>query len=305
MKITRRLESTVPLVALLLAGCGQRSQVLGPGTSDSSVQEATAAEEARRHPELVDDGLYEIQAQAQTEVSGTTAAIDPLFFWREILRIERSYEFAFADTDSTGQPATAVVTVHKRLGGWFNVLAKDGTGEGGPTEGHVVRKPLRDHWVRRVLLKRVASGEGLERRPWRIAAVSSVDITSRDAQTRLLSLRIQSGDLDTTVTNPLAFWRLRRLIRLEPEAQVQITAVTEAHDDVVVLYARNRRMRFHNNGDGTHTITWTAAALTGLHHVGVNALSHGTLYDDEAAYDSRTWILPYLTAPTEMAELAP
>ena len=86
---------------------------------------------------------------------------------------------------------------------------------------------------------------------------------------------------------------------------MQITVVTEAHDDVVVLYARNRRMRFHNNGDGTHTITWTAAALAGLHHVGVNALSHGTLYDDEAVYDSQTWILPYLIAPTEMAELAP
>ena len=116
---------------------------------------------------------------------------------------------------------------------------------------------------------------------------------------------IQSGDLDTTVTNPLAFWRLRRLIRLEPVSQVTLTATTQAHDDIVVLYSRERRARFHNNGDGTYTLTWSAGSLAGLHHLGVNALSHGTLYDDQAVYDSQTWILPYLVNPSEVADLAP
>ena len=305
MSNTRRTSCIAPLVILLLAGCGDRNSVTAPTSGDSGAQQSAAAEELARHPELVDDGLYETQTQAQTDASsGTAAAIDPLFFWREILRIQRSYEFAFADTDSTGRPTTILVTVHKRLGGWFNVLAKGGAPEGSPTEGHVVRKPLRDHWVRRVLLKRVHP-DGSELRPWRVAAVSGVNVTSRDAQTRLLSLRIQSGDLDTTLADPLVFWRLRRVLRLEPEAPVTLTATTEAHDDVVVLYARDRRSRFHNNGDGTYTATWSAAALSGLHHLGVNALSHDTLYDDEAPYDSQTWILPYVVAPTELAELAP
>src|SRR5439155_19734444 len=121
-------------------------------------------------------------------------------------------------------PTTAVLTVHKRLSGWFNILAKDSVTEGSPTEGQVVRKSLHDHWVRRILLKRIAPTTGSELRPWRIAAVSGVEVTSRDAQTRLQSLRVQSGDLDTTMTRPLAFWRLRRVLRLEANAQVTLTA---------------------------------------------------------------------------------
>jgi hypothetical protein len=278
---------------------------MAPVEGESAAQQS-ASEEVARHPELVEDGIYETQTQAQTSAdAGTAAAIDPLFFWREILRVQRTVTFAFADTDSTGQPSTAVVTVHKRLGGWFNVLARDPGSEGSPTDGHVVRKELRDHWVRRVLLKRVSRlGEG-ELRPWRVAAVSGVEVTSRDGDTRLVSLRVQSGLLDTTITDPLAFWRLRRVIRLEPEALVTLTATTQAHDDVVVLYARDRRARFHGNDDGTHTLTWTASALAGLRHIGVNALSHGTLYDDQAPYDSQSWILPYVVAPTELADLAP
>jgi hypothetical protein len=301
MKMQRSF--TAPLLVLLLIGCGGKSEVLSPTSTDSQAQQ-TAAQEVARNPELVDDGLYETQTQAQTNAaSGTAAAIDPLFFWREILRVQRFYEYAFADTDSTGQPTTAVVTIHKRLGGWFNVLASNPGGD--PTDGHVVRKTLRDHWVRRLLLKRVERISGIEGRPWRVAAVSGIEVTSRDAQTRLLSLRVQSGTLDTTITGPLAFWRLRRVIRLEPEASVTLTATTQANDDVVVLYARDRRARFHNNGDGTHTITWTASAVAGLRHLGVNALSHGTLFDDEAPYDSQTWIVPYVVAPTELADMAP
>ena len=302
MKIDHRLSLIGPLAALLLAGCGHNDQVLAPSPGDPSAQQTAASAEVARHPELVEDGIYD--SPTQTDAStGTAAAIDPLFFWRQISTVERAYEIAFADTDSTGRPTTAIVTVHKRLGGWFNVLAGDGGPEGSPTEGHVVRKPLHDHWVRRVLLKRVDGMDG-ERRPWRIAAVSGVKITSRDGETRLTSLRVQSGDFDTTVTDPLAFWRLRRILRFQPEAQVTLTATTLLNDDVVVLYAGDRRFRFHANGDGTYVGTWTARALSGVHHLGVNALSHGTLYDDQAPYDSQTWIVPYIVVPTELADLA-
>ena len=301
MKWVHRLRAA-PLAILLLAGCGTDSRVLAPTPDPSTTDQAAASDEVALHAEMVEDGLYE--SAAQTDASAGTAAIDPLFFWRQILRVERTFEFAFADTDSVGRPTTAVVTVHKRLAGWFNVVAGDDASEGSPTEGHVVKKPLRDHWVRRVLLKRITVPEG-ERRRWRIAAISGVKVTSRAAVTRLESLRVQSGDLDTTVTDPLAFWRLRRLLRFAPESEITLTATTLAENDVVVLYAGDRRRRFHSNGDGTYTATWSARALAGVHHLGVNALSHGTLYDDEAPYDSQAWILPYVVAPTELADLAP
>ena len=171
--MSRRRTFAIPLLALLLAGCGSRGQVMAPGSGDSMAQ-STAADEVGRHPELIEDSVYETQTQAQTQAQasaaeGISATIDPLFFWREILRVQRTVTFAFSDTDSTGQPTRAVVTVHKRLSGSFNVLARDpGSAD---TTAHVIRKPLHDHWVRRILLRRV---ERLERenRPWRIAAVS-------------------------------------------------------------------------------------------------------------------------------------
>jgi hypothetical protein len=302
VSMNRRWTYAIPLLALLLAGCGSKDQVVAPDSGESMAQ-STAADEVGRHPELIEDSVYETQTQAQASAAeGVSATIDPLFFWREILRVQRTVTFAFSDTDSTGQPTRAVVTVHKRLSGSFNVLARDpGTED---TTVHVIRKPLHDHWVRRVLLRRVTRLER-ENRPWRIAAVSGVEVTSRDGDTRLVSLRIQSGTLDTTITDPLAFWRLQRVIRLDPDASVTLTATTQASDDVVVFYARDRRVRFHDQGDGTHTLTWTTGSLAGLRHVGVNALSHGTLFDDEAPYDSQTWIVPYVVAPTELAELAP
>ena len=43
----------------------------------------------------------------------------------------------------------------------------------------------------------------------------------------------------------------------------------------------------------------------GLHHIGVNALSNGTLFDDEAPYDSDAWILPHTFFPESLAEFLP
>jgi hypothetical protein len=132
---------------------------------------------------------------------------------------------------------------------------------------------------------------------WRVVATSGIEITSRDAETRIVSLRVQSGALDTTLTDPLAFHRLRRVIRFEPGAEVTLTATTRNADDVVLLYLRDRRGRFHNNGDGTHTAVFRAPDHLGLRHLGVNALSRGTLFDADARYDSHAWIEPYVVHP--------
>ena len=43
--------------------------------------------------------------------------------------------------------------------------------------------------------------------------------------------------------------------------------------------------------------------LAGVHHLGVNALSRGAIFDDRAPYDSQAWILPYVVRPTELADL--
>jgi len=78
-------------------------------------------------------------------------------------------------------------------------------------------------------------------------------VTSRDAHTEIVSLRIQSGPLDTTVTDPLALFRLRRVLRFGSGDEVKVTMTTGRNDDVALLYLRGMRFRLRNNGDNTYS----------------------------------------------------
>ncbi|HEY6572104.1 MAG TPA: hypothetical protein VI198_02195 [Candidatus Eisenbacteria bacterium] len=253
-------------------------------------------------PDFLDDGLYDAATPTNLAPSlraplaapgAAGAAIEPFTFWRSITGHTRTFEFAFADSDSTGRPTSAVVTLTRTFTGTFNIVPRDPSNPDLPDTDLVVHKPLEDRWVRRLLMKRVALGPGM--RPfWRLAAASGVEVTSKDATTLITSVRVQTATKDTTLTDPLAFIPLRRVLRFAPDDSVTITVTTPRTDDVVLLYHHDRRARLANNGDGTYTGKFRAGLFSGWRHFGVNALSHGTLYDDAAAYDSKAWIYPYV-----------
>ena len=137
---------------------------------------------------------------------------------------------------------------------------------------------------------------------WRVAAVSGVEVTSKDHTTEVLSLRLQSGALDTTLTHPLAFIQLRGLLKLQVGAGVTLTVTTGRNDDVVVLHHNDLRFRLHNNGDNAYSGQFrTGLFARGLQHFGVDAMSNGTLFDDALPYDSQIWVLPYVIAPELLA----
>jgi hypothetical protein len=91
------------------------------------------------------------------------------------------------------------------------------------------------------------------------------------------------------------------VLHFDRDDSVTVTATTLRNDDIVVIQHRHRRLRFHNNGDNTYTGVFRAAFLARVNHAGVNALSRGTLFDDEEPYDSQAWILPYVVRPTVLA----
>lgn len=308
MRAPLSIAATLILATSLLAGCGGNNAVNAPGSpgGSSSADEAEIAATMAAAPEAIEDGEFEREDVSTVTGAQGTAAIRPLRFWRTIRDVDRRFEFAFADSDSAGRPTTAVVTIRKRLLGRFNILVGEPGSDGTLPDSalHVIHKPLEDHWVRHLLLKRVRVNEH-ERAVWKVVATSGVKVTSRDAVTRIESLRVQSGDLDTTITDPSRFLHLRRILRLEPGAEVMLTATTLAADDVVFLQLRDHRLRFRANGDNTYTGVWTVRALTGLRHFGVNALAHGTLFDDEAPYDSQAWLLPFVVRPDQVAEQLP
>jgi hypothetical protein len=140
---------------------------------------------------------------------------------------------------------------------------------------------------------------------WKIVAASAVRITSKDATAHIASVRVQSGALDTTLTAPLELFRLRGLLQFAPDTPVTITVTTTHNNDVVLLYAANSRLRFKNNGDGTYVGTWSTPNLVGLRHVGINALTHGTLYDDTAPYDSQAWMVPFVVVGQQLGDYLP
>jgi hypothetical protein len=316
MRPTRASALALLLLTGLLAGCSKNNNPANPlatgaGTTPSSDQ-ALVTSAIAASPQAIEDGLADADFQTTLDSpTGVAAAIQPITYWRTITRRDRTFEFQFGDNDANGKPTTAFVTIHKLLVGQFNILVgtPDLGGEPPISDRAVIHKPLEDHWVRRVTLKRVRLEGDTGDPVWRIVAISGVKVTSKDATTNIMSLRIQAADLDTTIFDPLAFQRLRRVLRFDAGTKVLLTVTTGRNDDVVVLHHRDRRFRFHKNGDNTYTGAWTTgtgAPFPGLQHVGINALSHGTLFDDKAPYDSQSWIFPYSLEPESMmAEFLP
>jgi hypothetical protein len=284
------------LAGLALAGCGRSTgstqASTAPPTGDDQAQVAGVLAE---NPDYVNEDLYQSpQAEAYDESMGL-AAIQPLRFWREITGVETSFDTQFGPPDSTGQPTSALVTIHRHLTGTFNIVA--GVVTPTDTSRSLVQKPLNDAWTRRIALVRLPDRIDPAISRWRLAGTSGVDVRTRDGVTRVQSLRIQTADLDTTITDPLELHRLRRMLLLPLDGEVTLTATTGNATDVVLFYGHDSRRRFRNNGDGTFTFSFIAGRYIGLRNFGVDALSHGTLFDDTAPYDSNAWIFGYVVVP--------
>lgn len=317
MKATFQTSLLVLLATTLLSGCGAQNPITGSDPRDDGAaidDQAQVSGQLAGSPDLIDEAVFSAEVDAEVATDGRrdgpggmpgpggirdSLRRPPLRFWRRITDVRRSFEFAYRDTDSTGRPTVAFVTVNKVLTGTFNVARPPQDSLSRPV---VVRKPLVDHWVRHLVLHRV-DVEGFDRPQWRIVGTSGVQITSRAAATRIVSVRIRAGVHDTTIVDPLAIFRLRRVLAFESDDSVSVTVTTLRNDDVVVLQLRDRHVPFRNNGDNTYSFRLRTGMLRGVHHLGINALSRGTLFDDAAAYDSQAWILPFVVRPNELADL--
>ncbi len=304
-----------------LTGCSQTGTPVSSSGGGWSAEQASVSSTLSSTPDLIDDGQMESEdvglVNAGPAADGALAAIRPYRFWRTIDGIERRFEFAFADSDSAGRPTTAVVTVHKVLRGSFNIVAGAPGEDGAPGDSsrRLVRKRLVDHWTRRILLRRVErhngeGGEGTDSVRWRVAATSAVKVRSAlpesDAgHAKILSLRVQSGAVDTTLSNPLEFFHLRGMLKLDPGAEVAVTVTTERADDIVLFVRHNQRVRLEPNGDNTYSGHFTVPDERGVRHFGVNVLARETLWDDAAPYNSIAWIFPYAVVGEPMAEYRP
>lgn len=290
--------SVLALMALALAGCGRATnpvQSSGNGTPATGSDAAQVSTVLEANPDAVDEDVFNSSDAMSVDVALGAAAVRPLRFWRVITNVERNVNTEFGEPDSTGRPTLALVTVNRHLTGTFNLLA--GSTDPADTTRSLVRKPLEDQWQRKLVMRRFAMPGDSGRGRWHLVGTSGVEVRTVNGATRLQSIRVQSDNLDTLITDPLALHRLGRVLFIAPGAQVTLTATTAAASDEVLFYGRDLRRRFVNNGDGTHTFTFQNGDFPGLRHFGVDALSRGTLFDDAAAYDSNAWIFPFVADP--------
>ena len=291
--------SVVTLTALALAGCGKSTSSLRANVNNGGApvgsDQAQVSTVVQNNPGYVDEDVWQSnQAQAYDHPGGL-AAIRPLHFWRDITTVDRTVDTQFGAPDSSGRPTLALVTIHKHLQGKFNIVA--GAIDPADTSRKLVQKPIDDDWTRKLVLMRMPMPGDSGRGRWRMVGTSGVTVQTRGGSRHIVKLRIQSGPVDTTITDPLELHRLRRIVLMQPGEPVILTATTGNANDVVLFYGFDQRRRFANNGDGTFTFEFPAGRFPGLRHFGVDALSNGTLFDDQAPYDSDAWLFPYTVDP--------
>jgi hypothetical protein len=305
----------------VVAGCGHSGPTAN-STTDPAAQyagEQGVENSTTAMPDEFESTTYNDGVAAKADISafgvGTTveAAIDPAMWFRLIRRVDRKFVIEFEHPDSNTIEAHVRIVDH--LVGTFNVITQRDTLEGGNTDRRWIQKPLDDRGVRKAVFvrKRVpadSTGDGEDREdgfadgwsPWRLVALSGAEITSDGGTRTIQSVEVQSGTTDVTVTDALELVRRNQLPILAPGAEVHVIATTGDASDVVVLYARWGRMRMRPTGTpGQFEARFLAPSQGGLRHLAVNALSHGTLFDDALPYDSKAWALPFRVVAPDVA----
>ena len=293
------LGAAALLLAALAIGCGKSTPTSPVGLS--SADPAQVATTIAQAPDLVDDGLAEDASrvsasdlQAAIGPMGAQAAIRPFAWWQNVTSITRAWSFAWADTDTSGHPMTCVATLSKHMTGSLVIVPRLASDSTQADSVNVIRKPLDKTLTRRVMLQRVLIA-GVRR--WRVVAVTGAFVTTPGATTNIVSLRLQStSGVDTTITDPLQWHALKRVVKFTPSDTVTVTVTTSRTNDLVYIHRTDWRHRLRSNGDGTYTFSWVTTPLSGWRFFGIQAMSNSSLMDDTAAYDSQAWHMPFRVA---------
>jgi hypothetical protein len=281
------------LVLAVLAGCGKGTDATEPTPPAVSSEVVLATAGITASPALLGDDLFDVTGStgASARAAQPMSAIDPFSFYRWVRTSSRDFTFAFSDTDNVGRPRAADVSVRRDLYGMLHIIQRP-VGDTPPDTHAVVHKVMHDVWTRHLHLVRelVPGGGGSWR--WRIEQASGVSIASAPGTRGITSVHLVGTGLDVTVTDPAQLMALAQLPHAAVDDSVTVTVTTGAPDDVVALYWHDHRARMHANGDNTYTLRFSTGVGLGLRGLGVNALTHGTLYDDTLGYDSLGWIVP-------------
>ncbi|MBC7187184.1 MAG: hypothetical protein H5U38_09140 [Calditrichaeota bacterium] len=304
----------VTLGALMLS-CSKNPAGLADRSEDEAAIRAIVLADVDVFHEMgLDDGGAQPPEYEAGGLGKSSDYIEPVRYGRRGKFTLESVDIQFFGVP--GEPDTlAVATITKTFTGTFVVVAKD-TDSTTPEAFKVYEKPVRSTVIRKAKLQRVGYSENA-RRNWRIVEVSMSEGISEQATVSIPSMTIAAPRQEPiVVSDPLDFWLKRRdgLPCFAPGDTIKLyVAVTNSNHyppapgtTVLVHFGVDRwlqRARRPLNdegiypdlvaGDGVFSGCWVAKHEQGLRHMVIDAIDHGTIYDDVAPYNSVCWGLVY------------
>ncbi len=291
--VSRTVPSWIALGLLIAfaSGCGSKSPT-APTTPSTPGDQAQVVTTLNAAASLVDDDLEESSIQSSATAvqpagsASVESAIVPYRWWQNVTSVTRTWSFAFSDTDATEHPNVCVATLSKHMTGSLVIVPLADTLS-------TLTKPLDKTLTRLVRLERLLLGGS---RVWKVVEVSGAFVTTPapNNTTHIVSVRLVATGVDTTLTDPLQFLSLSHIIRFAGSDTVHLTVTTMRTDDPVFIHLNGiYRWRLHNNLDGTYSTQWVTSEWPGWRHMGVQAMTHASLYDDTAPFDMQAWHFPF------------
>jgi len=328
MRTILALLSVFMMAGVLLSGCSNNDPVSATDPNDQLYGSAqTDVQFFRMYAE--NDEYFKADDLAMNdgenmfgfdddELGKTMTPIKPLRWGRSIRNVNREVV-----VDSITADSLAYVTVTKT---WSGVLRIAATYDDSSTvPDTILVKPFQSDAKKRFIFKRVGRDRVVWRnwRPIGISLIAGGTISSDDIWINQLKLYYQNnGQPDSaTITDPLnTFFRFRGVTEIPrrevPDfvaarpVKVQATLTSaDSHADHVVLRfgfspdgRHHRRIRLQmvsETFDGTNYIrvyerTFNMHFRRGVFTAAVDAMTHGTLFDDAADVASSFWGVPYV-----------
>jgi len=326
-----RFLAALPVLALAgslaLQGCTKEDAITDPlnqppagvTTEEAAIRYFALADEFSTNAEVtMEDG--EMYPAEYGTVGKISAGITPLRFGRFIRSVTRTVEVTMQAGDSL-----AFADVTKDIYGVFRIR-----GLNGDMDTVTVNKEFHDRAMKRMVFRRVARDNDRWWRNWIPVGSSLVKggtVEPNDnIEIVMTELFLPNGDT-VVVTDPLAHilryrWEPPMFLRDSaghdrppvPELvdgqqlTMRVTVRSASPDtDLVALrfgcdafHKRRALMRLvseEDNGDGTWTRSyermWNVPPQRGFFHVAVDAMTHGTIFDDEEPYSVSWWAVPY------------
>ncbi|MBN1426598.1 hypothetical protein JXA88_18780 [Candidatus Fermentibacteria bacterium] len=254
---------------LMLVGCDNATE------PDDTLADSELAEVAEGEPELFD---YEADAgylgASIREVPGFIA------IWRDLVR-------PFQNTWIVEQLGAGLfqVTRNAVITGTLYVEWEDST---------ITDKAFSCKGTKRSIISRPARGT-----PGVLEQVSPTLVWTEGGAMAITRVEISAASGTTVVDDPLALMDFPEgLLHLDPGEEVTVRVWGAPQDAIVVLRVPLTLSDFSEfvmdfSGE-YHEGQWHAPQYPGLRRVAIDVMSHATVHDPAAPYDSTAWLFPYV-----------